>query len=102
MADRGACRACGAEMLWAVMVEPDGTPRVDDRGQPKRNPLDAEPVDPATVTAQTHAIALNPRNGHGTMVTGETLPQVETWTRAGATLHLSHFATCEARDRFRR
>lgn len=102
MPDRGACRACGAEMLWAVMVEPDGTLRVDERGRERRNPLDAEPLNPATVTEATHAVALNPRNGHGTMVTGETIGQLASWAAAGATFHLSHFATCPERQRFRR
>lgn len=98
---KGKCRACPAEMIWATMCEPDGTVRRKGN-KPILNPLDTDALDPADVTPATHAIAYNPGTGHAVAVTNDTIEQMPAWVAAGATLHLSHFATCPNRRQFRR
>jgi hypothetical protein len=100
---KGKCRACPAEMIWAQMVEVENhEPKLTSGGKPVLNPLDVDPLDPATVTALTHAVAYNPHNAHGIMVTEANIALVPGWAEAGATFHLSHFATCPERGRFKR
>ena len=83
----GPCRACGAQMIWAKM------------GSGKLNPLDAAMVEPE---AKKGIIAFNPRTGAGCAVTLKNIEECGAWARKGASFHVSHFATCSERQRFRR
>jgi len=73
---RGQCRACPAEIAWAEM--PSG----------KMNPLDPEPTHDGNVIA----------DGDGLAHVGK-MREIEDHT---GPRYKSHFATCPARDQFRR
>lgn len=103
MTDLGKCRACPAQMIWANMLNVDGTPSLNAKNVQARNPLDVAELDMAMVTAATHAVAFSPGSGNGMMVTAETIEDVRRWVAKGqVTVHLSHFATCPERGRFKR
>jgi hypothetical protein len=83
----GTCRACGAPMLWAQM--PSG----------RLNPLDPDPVD---AEVGKGVVAYNPNTGHALPVNNANIGDCPRWAARGASFHVSHFATCPERDRFRR
>jgi hypothetical protein len=85
------CRVCPAEITWCKML-PSGA----------RNPLDVETADPAGEIIGRHLVAFNPKTGNGIMVTAENAEDVRRWVGGGVTLHLSHFATCPAREHVRK
>ena len=84
------CRACPAEILWAIM--PSG----------KRNPLDRETVPLEDVAVGKGIIAYNAKRRTGVSITGANVDQVPRWAALGVTFHISHWATCEARKAIRR
>lgn len=94
----GTCRACKAPMLWAKM--PSG----------KRNPLDVEPVaeiaqlnDADRLLPVPGLTAYNPETEGGMPITTANLGQMLRWVEEGrVSAHVSHFATCPERDRFKR
>jgi len=80
------CRACPAEIIWATM--PSGA----------YNPLDAGEV-PCEVGKGV--VAYNPATGGGVMVSARNIMQCYGWAQRGVTFHLSHFATCPERQKFK-
>jgi len=67
------------------------------------NPLDLDEI-PLEQVLRDHRgiIAYNPQNGHGLSITKERLGKVEDFALNGITFHLTHFATCPERKRFKR
>lgn len=86
------CRACPAEVLWCEMA---------NTGKP--NPLDTATIPIEEVLAGKRGVtAYNPNTRRGMSVTKTNVDQVVKWALAGATFHLSHFATCPARQQFKK
>lgn len=86
MRREGICRACGAPMLWAPM--PSGA----------HNPLNVEQV---AAEVGKGVIAYNPATGRGIPITIAVIDRCEGWAAHGVTFHVSHFADCPQRSRFR-
>lgn len=84
---QGPCRACKTLMLWVLM--PSG----------KLNPLDVGEVTPQS---RKGVIAFNPATGGGRPVTVANEAECAALAEKGVTFHLSHFATCPERQRFKR
>jgi hypothetical protein len=87
------CRACPAVMRAALM--PSG----------KMNPLDLEGVPLADVEAGAKGVfAYYPPNGHGLSLTKARVEEGKPakYAAAGCTFHVSHFATCPERAKFRK
>lgn len=82
---RGKCGPCGASLLWAKMHSGAANPL-----NPQEIPLDQ-------VEVKLGIIAYNPRTGGGRAVSAATIACVPAWAAAGATFHLSHWATCSER-----
>jgi hypothetical protein len=85
------CRVCPAEIIWCKML-PSGA----------RNPLDTERADSRGEIVGKNLVAFNPETGNGIMVTAANADDVRRWVGGGVTLHLSHWATCPARDHVRK
>lgn len=89
------CRACPAMMRGAEM--PSGSV----------NPLDLDeiPLD-VVLEGAKGIVAYNPANGHGISITkkvrAESADCLPVWAEKGVTFHVSHFATCPERKRFKR
>lgn len=86
------CRACPAMMRGALM--PSGSV----------NPLDLDEI-PLDVVLEGAKGVVAYFDGRGRSVTKAVLAnegELEGWVARGATLHLSHFATCPERKRFKR
>jgi hypothetical protein len=93
----GHCRSCPADVRWSIMV-----------GSGKRNPLDVEELSWEAILDPSRGvkpgiIAFSTGSGNAQPVTNENLDQVAGWHARGVvTLHVSHFATCPARDQHRK
>lgn len=93
----GPCRGCGELMIWATMIDADGMPKLKD-GKPIRNPLNVDRVEPTR-----NAIVFAYGSGHGMSVPDATVVRAVKWIESlNASAHISHFATCTMRGRFRR
>lgn len=87
------CRACPAMMRGALM--PSGSV----------NPLDLEEIPLAEVQAGAKGVfAYYPGNGHGMSMTKARVAEGKPaeYAAQGCTFHVSHFATCPERKRFKR
>lgn len=89
------CRACPQMMRVAEM--PSGA----------LNPLDTGEIPLDVVLAGAKGVvAYSPKTGRGRSITKKLLAEnplnVVEWSMKGATFHVSHFATCPERKRFKR
>lgn len=75
-------------MIWAIMASG------------KANPLDPDALAGPPLAKQGH-IVYNEKTGHGRAVTMANLTEATGWVASGATLHLSHWATCPERKSVR-
>lgn len=76
------CRSCGAPVRWYVT----------ENG--RRMPVNTAPVNP--VLAAAGMVAVNPARGTCRVLGRDAIDSgdLQRWTRAGATLHTAHWATC--------
>jgi hypothetical protein len=86
------------------MVDENGRPRLKpNTDKPQLNPLDVDELDVGLTDGATHAFVLSPKTGNAMAITDAVLADARRWAlQHSATFHLSHFATCPERDKFRR
>jgi hypothetical protein len=84
------CQSCYAEITFVHVVK-------DGRRNGRRLPVDREPTHRPELRASM--VVVNPRRGTGVVLTKALLEDAKGWLRAGATLHLPHFASCSRRAR---